>query len=97
MIFNIKRNDTSADPYQLKLVVKNLVLPILVWMGMLWAFWNVKHIPYDFTPKDEVVVRYLAKVIFTILLPLVLIHILYKKKAISGSTFQKRLIHSNSH
>lgn len=69
------------------LITKDLLLPILVWAFVIVAFLNVKNIPFEFNEKDFVVVRYLAKVIMTVLFPLALIHLLYKKKSDFGIYF----------
>ena len=67
-----------------KSIGKNLLLPILIWAGIIVVFLNVKHIPYDFSEKEALVVRYLVKVIFTVTLPLLFIHLLYKEKSDFG-------------
>lgn len=63
---------------------KYLIFPILVWAVIIVAFLNVKNIPYDFTEKDNIVLRYFVKFIMTIILPLVLIHLLFKNKSDFG-------------
>lgn len=68
---------------------KDLILPILLWIGLIIVFLNVKNIPYHFTEKDNVVVRYFAKFVMTIILPLSLIHLLYKNKSDFGIYFPK--------
>jgi len=68
---------------------KNLIFPILVWAVIIVVFLNVKNIPYDFTEKDKVPLRYFVKFIMTILLPLVLVHLLFKDKSDFGIYFPK--------
>jgi len=70
---------------------KDLILPILVWVVIIIAFLNVKNIPIDFGEKNHQVVRYAAKFIMTILVPLALIHLLYKDKSDFGIYFPKFL------
>lgn len=72
-----------------KLLGKDLFLPILVWTVVLVVFLNVKNIPYDFSEKDNVVLRYFAKFIMTIIFPLALIHLLYKNNGDLGIYFPK--------
>jgi len=72
-----------------RFIGKYLIIPILVWALIIVVFLNVKNIPYDFTAKDLVVLRYFVKSIMTILLPLVLIHLLFKNKSDFGIYFPK--------
>ena len=72
-----------------RFIGKYLIIPILVWASIIVVFLNVKNIPYDFTAKDLVVLRYFVKSIMTILLPLVLIHLLFKNKSDFGVYFPK--------
>ena len=72
-----------------RFIGKYLIIPILVWALIIVVFLNVKNIPYDFTAKDLVVLRYFVKFIMTILLPLVLIHLLFKNKSDFGIYFPK--------
>lgn len=58
-----------------KTIGKNLIFPILVWAVIIIVFLNVKNIPYNFTAKDNIVLRYLVKFVMTIIFPLVLIHL----------------------
>lgn len=62
---------------------------MLVWAAIIVVFLNVKNIPYDFTTKDHLVLRYFVKFIMTILLPLVIIHLLFKNKSDFGIYFPK--------
>ncbi|MEP1095156.1 MAG: CPBP family intramembrane glutamic endopeptidase [Cyclobacteriaceae bacterium] len=66
---------------------KDLTLPILVWAGMIILFLNIQHIPYDFSERDGVTLRFFAKVLATILLPLVLVRLIYKKRGDFGIYF----------
>ena len=68
---------------------KDLIFPILVWVVIIVVFSNIKNIPYDFTEKNYVVVRYFAKFVMTIIFPLALIHLLYKNKGDFGIYFPK--------
>lgn len=68
---------------------KYLIFPIVVWAIILVVFLNVKQIPYDFTVKDSVVLRYFVKFIVTIILPLALIHLLFREKGDFGIYFPK--------
>lgn len=70
---------------------KDLILPILVWAAIILVFLNIKHIPYDFSDKDSVVVRYFAKVIMTIVFPLAIIYLFYSNKSDFGIYFPKLL------
>ena len=72
-----------------RFIGKYLIIPILVWALIIVVFLNVKNIPYGFTAKDLVVLRYFVKFIMTILLPLVLIHLLFKNKSDFGIYFPK--------
>ncbi|NNC71003.1 MAG: CPBP family intramembrane metalloprotease [Flavobacteriaceae bacterium] len=65
------------------------MLPILVWVGMILFFLNIKNIPYDFSEKDAMVVRLIAKVLYTIVLPLILIRFIYKEKSDFGIYFPR--------
>lgn len=69
--------------------LSNLIIPVIVWVGLVIAFSNVKEIPYDFSPKDAVVMRYVAKFVLTILVPLIIIHLFYKRKHDFGIYFPK--------
>jgi len=74
---------------KIRSIWKYLILPILVWTGIIVVFLNVKNIPFDFTAKDNVVLRYFVKFIMTIILPLALIHLLFKNKSDFGIYFPK--------
>lgn len=69
--------------------IKDLIVPILVWILTIVAFLNVRNIPYDFSDKDNVVLRYFAKFIITIILPLAIIHLFFKDKKDFGIYFPK--------
>ena len=68
-------------------ISKFILLPIVVWVVIILAFLNVKNLPYSFSDNDYIVVRYLVKLVFTILLPLVLINLLYKNTSPFGIHF----------
>ena len=68
---------------------KDVLLPILIWVGIIIVFLNVKNIPFDFTGKNNLVLRYFVKFVVTILFPIVLIHLLYKNKSDFGIYFPK--------
>ena len=68
---------------------KDLMLPVLIWALIILVFLNVKNIPYEFSEKDGVVLRYFIKVVMTIVFPLVLIHLLYKNKGDFGIYFPR--------
>ena len=68
---------------------KDVILPILVWVGIIFLFLNVKHIPYDFSEEDKLPLRYFVKFVVTMLFPLLLIHLLYKNKSDLGIYFPK--------
>ncbi len=68
---------------------KDLIFPILVWVGIIVFFLNIKNIPYDFTEKNNLVLRYFVKFVMTIIFPLALIHLLYKNKSDFGIYFPK--------
>ena len=79
----------SANTHKNRSILKDFILPILVWAGMIVFFLNIKHIPYDFSEKEGVVARLMAKFLATIVLPFVLIHLLYRKKSDFGIYFPK--------
>jgi len=83
----LKMNNSTTK----RLLGKNLILPILIWTGIIVVFLNVKHIPYDFTGKNNLVLRYFVKFLVTIVFPLLLIHLLYKNKGDFGIYFPKFL------
>ncbi|MBT8220111.1 MAG: CPBP family intramembrane metalloprotease [Bacteroidia bacterium] len=68
---------------------KHVILPFVIWVVIIVVFLHIKDIPYEFSDKDYIVVRYFAKVVMTILLPLVLIHLLFKSKNDFGIYFPK--------
>lgn len=72
-----------------RLLIKDLIFPILVWAGIIVVFLNVKNIPYDFSEQQKVVVKYFAKFVMMIIVPLMLIHALYKDKSDFGIYFPK--------
>lgn len=72
-----------------KSIFKDLILPILVWTGVIFVFLNVRHLPFELSDKDGIVLRYAVKVIMTILIPLGVIHLLYKNKSDFGLNFPK--------
>ena len=65
------------------------MLPFLVWLGIIVIFLNVKNIPFDFSDKDNVSLRYFVKLILTIALPLGLIYLFNKERGEFGIYFQK--------
>jgi len=69
--------------------LKDVLLPVLVWMAIILVFRNVKHIPYDFGEKDGIVLRYFVKFVATILFPLALIRLCYKNRSDFGIYFPK--------
>lgn len=69
--------------------IKDLIVPIIVWILIIVVFLNVRNIPYDFTDKDHLVLRYFVKFVFTIILPLALILLLFKDKKDFGIYFPK--------
>ncbi|MEK6153101.1 CPBP family intramembrane glutamic endopeptidase [Flavobacteriaceae bacterium 3-367] len=77
------------DPNTKRHIGKNVVLPVISWGIIILVFLNVKNIPYEFSEKDGVVLRYFVKVVMTIVFPLVLIHLLYKNKSDFGIYFPK--------
>ncbi|MEB8328521.1 CPBP family intramembrane metalloprotease [Flavobacteriaceae bacterium KMM 6897] len=68
---------------------KDLVFPFLLCGIIIFVFLNVKHIPFDFSEKDNVVLRYFIKFVMTILVPFGLIQLLYKSKNDFGIYFPK--------
>lgn len=68
---------------------KHLLFPMLVWAVIIVVFLNVKNIPYDFTAKDGLVLRYFVKFLMTIVVPLALIHLLFKDRSDFGIYFPK--------
>lgn len=54
---------------------------------MVIFFLNIKHIPYNFSEKNALIVRLLAKFSMTIAIPLILIRLLYKEKSDFGIYF----------
>lgn len=68
---------------------KDLIIPILVLVLIIVVFLNVKNIPYNFTAKDKVVLRYFVKFIMTVALPLGVILLLYKDQSDFGINFSK--------
>ena len=72
-----------------KFVIRDLVFPILVWVGVIFVFLNVKNIPFEFSGSEKVVLRYIAKIVMTIFVPLMLIHLFYKDKSHFGIYFPK--------
>jgi len=77
------------NPNKKRFIGKDIVLPILVWTVLIIVFLNVKNIPYDFTEKNNLVLRYFVKCVMTVLFPLTLIHLLYKNKGDFGIYFPK--------
>jgi membrane protease YdiL (CAAX protease family) len=95
---NIQRISTIVQKHKMKrmdtihttrFTGKYLIFPILVWAMIIIIFLNVKNIPFDFTAKDNIVLRYVMKFIMTIILPLLLIHLLFKNKSDFGIYFPK--------
>ena len=72
-----------------RFIVKDLILPILVWIGLIFVFLNVKNIPLELSDKDNLVLRYFVKFAATIVFPLLLIKLLYKDKSDFGIYFPK--------
>lgn len=72
-----------------KSIIKDILFPILAWGVIIIVFLNVKNIPYDFSEKNHVVLRYAAKVVMTILFPLMLIYLFYRDKRNFGIYFPK--------
>ncbi len=72
-----------------KFVAKELILPILVFVGLVIFFSHIQHIPYTFDVKISLIVSYLAIIIGTMIFPLALIHLLYKNKSDFGIYFPK--------
>ena len=68
---------------------RDLLLPILVWAGMIFTFTNLKDLPFEFSDKDAVVFRFLAKVVVTVLFPLALIYAFYRDKSDFGIYFPR--------
>ncbi len=68
---------------------KDLILPILIWAGIIVVFLNVKNIPFDFTDEQNIELRYLVKIVMTIIAPLTIIYIFYKNKGDFGIYFPK--------
>ncbi|MGB5820689.1 MAG: CPBP family intramembrane glutamic endopeptidase [Saonia sp.] len=77
------------NPNTKRSIGKDLIFPIVVWAIIIVVFLNVKNIPYDFTEKNNIVLRYFVKFVVTILFPLALIHLLYKNKSDFGIYFPK--------
>lgn len=67
-----------------RFIGKDLILPVISWALVIIVFLNIKNIPLDFAEKNDMVLRYFAKVVMTILFPLVLIHLFYKNKSHFG-------------
>ena len=67
-----------------RFIGRDVISPILVWGLVILAFLHVKDIPYDFKGSDKVVLRYFAKFVLLILLPLALIHLFQKNKGDFG-------------
>jgi len=65
-------------------ISKTIIFPILIYLGVIVIFSKIKDIPYDFTPKGAIGVRYLAKFIFTIILPVGLIYLMNKHRSDFG-------------
>ena len=74
---------------KIRFIAKELVLPILVFVGLVTFFSNIQYIPYEFDEKNSLIVRYLAKIIGTIIFPLALIYLLHKNKTDFGIYFPK--------
>ena len=72
-----------------RLIGKDLILPVLLWVVIILVFLNLKNIPYDFTELQNIVLRYIAKFVMMIIVPLALIHVLYKNKSDFGIYFPK--------
>ena len=72
-----------------RFIGKDLILPVISWAVVIIVFLNIKNIPFDFTEKNDMVLRYFAKVVMTILFPLALIHLFYKNKSHFGIYFPK--------
>ena len=54
---------------------------------MIFIFLNIKNIPYDFNERNALIVRFFAKFLMTIAIPLILILLLYKEKDDFGIYF----------
>jgi hypothetical protein len=52
-----------------------------------YYLFKYKNIPYDFSEKNALIIRFLAKFLFTIATPLILVRLLYKEKDDFGIYF----------
>ena len=55
------------DLLKRRMIGKDVVIPILLWVGIIFVFLNVKNIPYDLTAQQNIVLRYFVKVVMTTL------------------------------
>lgn len=85
----VQANNKEGIIQYKKNIGRDLIFPILVWAVVIFAFLHVKDIPYDFKGTDKVVVRYFAKFVLLILLPLALIALFQKNKSDFGIYFPK--------
>ena len=83
------QNVTMANPKSKTSIGRDVIFPILVWVIIIVVFLNVRNIPYEFTEKNKVVLRYFVKFVMTILFPLALIHLFYKDKNDFGIYFSE--------
>ncbi len=77
----------SYHSVQRKSIAKDLVLPILIWAGIILVILNVKNLPFEFSNSQKVGFGYFVKCLLMVLLPLGLIHLFYKQKSDFGIYF----------
>ncbi len=70
-----------------KLFWKDLIVPLFIWSVVILVFLNVKHLPFDFSDKDSLVLRYFVKALMMVIIPFGIIHLFYQKKEDFGIYF----------
>ncbi len=70
-------------------ILKNLLIPTTVLVLIIVAFLNVKNLPFNFSDTENIVLRYAAKFLYTIILPLGTIYLFFKDKSDFGIHFPK--------
>ncbi|MDW3652151.1 MAG: CPBP family intramembrane glutamic endopeptidase [Bacteroidia bacterium] len=68
-------------------ILRDLILPILVWAAIIVIFSSVKKLPFEFPEEGKILLRYLTKILTTVFIPLILIRIIYKDEAEFGIYF----------
>ncbi|MEM8892283.1 MAG: CPBP family intramembrane glutamic endopeptidase [Bacteroidota bacterium] len=70
-----------------KSIIRDLILPVLVWLGVIVIFSSVKKLPFEFHEEGKILLRYMTKILATVFIPLILIRIVYKDESDFGIYF----------